>query len=210
MIRLGIEKAPTAAKQRGLFLMSVNARAILAAVSLCPKATQMLETHISNVKKLLAQYESAARSTALGVPGANPTLHKNNLDWGRALNKLLEYLVNQDRLQTPIPKELGDLSDLPEVLLKELSVKRTDELESQILAVMRACSGEVNLDQVLVGLFRKFKVTQTRRFIQNKLYRMSQKEMVFAVPGQRASYQLEKPPESNPFERKEMDDEIPF
>jgi hypothetical protein len=80
-------------------------------------------------------------------------------------------------------------------LLRELSVKKNDELEDQILTVIRACDdGEAGLDQVLVGLYRKFKVVQTRRYIQNKLYRMSKKELVFTMPGHRAAYSLHPTP----------------
>src|SRR5690349_20672713 len=90
------------------------------------------------------------------------------------LKKTLGFLNDQKRLTAPIPKSLGDLSDLPDELIRELSVKRTDELEDQILTVMRACDGGkvVDLNQILVGLYRKFKVVQNRRFLQNKLYRM--------------------------------------
>ncbi len=70
-----------------------------------------------------------------------------------------------------------------------------DELETQIVIVMKACEGnDANLDQILVGLYRKFKVAQQRRFLQNKLYRMSKKGLVHQVPGQRAVYTLTPPP----------------
>jgi hypothetical protein len=101
------------------------------------------------------------------------------------------FLKEQKRLMAPIPKSLGDVSDLPAELLQELSVTKTDELEDQIFTVIRACNGEANLDQVLVGLYRKFKTVQTRRFIQNKLYRMSKKDLVYPIPGERAAYSLE-------------------
>lgn len=126
---------------------------------------------------------------------------------------MLAYFKEQERLAAPIPKSLGDLSDLPDELVKELSAKRVDDLEEQILVVIRACGGEANLDQVLVGLYRKYKVVQTRRYTQNKLYRMSQKELIYPLPGQRAAYSLEpqaeekKPPST--FDQ-DLDDEIPF
>ena len=115
----------------------------------------------------------------------------------KCLKKAIADLNEQKRLNAPIPRELGDLSDLPEELIRELSVKRTDELEDQILTVMRACDNgrEVNLDQILVGLYRKYKVAQTRRFLQNKLYRMYKKGLAFPVRGRRA-YSLEAQPEA--------------
>ena len=149
--------------------------------------------------------------------------------WLERLDKLLSFLAEQKQLTAPIAKSLGDLSDLPEELLRELSFIKTDELEDQILTVMRACDGKVNLDQVLVGLYRKFKVVQTRRYLQNKMYRMWKKELVYQIPEQRASYSLQ--PQPQPIESeddysedeeqggfdgrpqaplKDLDDDIPF
>jgi hypothetical protein len=139
----------------------------------------MLDETIATVKDVLRAYERAASSNAVHAPMAE------------RLKKAVADLNEQKRLAAPIPRDLGDLSDLPEELLRELSVKKTDELEDQILTIMRACEGsEVNLDQILVGLYRKFKVSQTRRFLQNKLYRMYKKDLVYPVPGRRA-YSLE-------------------
>ena len=71
-----------------------------------------------------------------------------------------------------------DLSGLPAELIAELSVGRTDELEQQILAVLRERGEGVALDDILVGLYRRFGVIQTRRRIQSRLYRMRDKELV--------------------------------
>lgn len=172
-----------------------------------------IDEHITTVKALAALIQrSAQNNTSLA-------------HWGPKLGSLVEFLGEQKRLATPIPKSLGDISDLPEALLRELSGTKTDELEDQILTVMRACGSVVNLDQMLVGLYRKFDVVQTRRYLQNKLYRMWKKELVHSVPGQRASYSLEpqtapakpkkgnstygdSPPSRTP--RDDLDDDIPF
>lgn len=162
-----------------------------------------IDEHIGTVNSVIRSYARAAENN----PAVSQMLGK--------LRGLSDFLAEQKRLATPIPKSLGDISDLPEELLRELSVTKTDELEDQILTVMRACDGSVNLDQVLVGLYRKFKVTQTRRYLQNKLYRMWKKELVYQVPGQRASYSLEPQPSISPPDKmkpkpNDLDEEIPF
>ncbi len=63
-------------------------------------------------------------------------------------------------------------ADLPPALLKELSPRKRDRLEQQIVAVLSACNGSADLDQVLVGLYRGFGVIEKRRVIQNKLWRL--------------------------------------
>jgi|KBSMisStaDraftv2_1062788.scaffolds.fasta_scaffold03115_12 hypothetical protein len=78
---------------------------------------------------------------------------------------------------------LGDLSDLPEEVLQQLSGVRADDLETQILEVMRSCYGAFTLDQILIDLYRKYGTVQKRRFLQNKIYRMCKKGLVCPVPG---------------------------
>jgi len=74
--------------------------------------------------------------------------------------------------------ETRDTSDLPRELLKELSAGHDDKLEGQIVEVMRAHGGSADLDQLLIGLYRKSKIVQKRRFLQNKLWRMVRKGLL--------------------------------
>lgn len=61
---------------------------------------------------------------------------------------------------------------LPPALLKELSPRKRDQLEQQIVAVLAASDGSADLDQILIGLYRGFGVIAKRRVIQNKLWRL--------------------------------------
>lgn len=89
--------------------------------------------------------------------------------------------------------DTNDLSGLPDELLHELSVSQADTLELQILDVMQALGGSADLDQVLIGLYRKFQVIQKRRFLQNKLWRMVRKGQMEKPKGERGQFHLEKP-----------------
>ena len=102
-----------------------------------------------------------------------------------ALERAADHMLHLEGLTSALPPELGNIHDLPQELLDELSVAKTDELEDQIVTVINAYGGVATLDQILVGLYRKFKVTQKRRFVQNKLYRMS---MVWGVDGRKGVY----------------------
>jgi hypothetical protein len=88
-----------------------------------------------------------------------------------------------------------DLSDLPPELLKELSGREIDVLEDQIVSVLSACGGSADLDQILIGLYRKYQVVQKRRFLQNKLWRMVRKGLVLKTKSARGIFKLasEKP-----------------
>lgn len=106
------------------------------------------------------------------------------------LAELPDELVRLYGLTSALPADLGNVHDLPPELLEELSVAKTDEVEDQLVTVIRAYGDEASLDQVLVGLYRKFKVTQKRRFLQNKLYRM---ETIWGVPGKKGVYTTTEP-----------------
>jgi len=173
----------------------------------------LIDELIAFVNAQISFQETRAKNWGPLSKTPNEKIYESALNTLSSLRDLIEYLEEQQRATTPVPRSLGDISDLPAELVKELSVKRLDELETQILAIMRSCDGEANLDQVLVGLYRSYKVVQTRRFVQNKLYRMSQKGIVFAIHGQRAAYSLEQQPETEAefqVRMQEQDDEVPF
>ncbi|HTU00036.1 MAG TPA: hypothetical protein VMF58_18445 [Rhizomicrobium sp.] len=98
--------------------------------------------------------------------------------------------------------DVKDLSGLPEELLKELSISDADVLERQILTVLEALGGSGDLDQVLIGLYRKFQVVQKRRFLQNKLWRMVRKGQVQKPGGARGIFRLETPKKHRKGRRK--------
>jgi len=89
---------------------------------------------------------------------------------------------------TALPQTFGDLSDLPDEVRAELNLPEGDELESQITTVVNAYGGTADINQIIIGLYRKFKVTQKRRFLQNKLYRMIRNDMLWSVPDRKGLY----------------------
>lgn len=129
-----------------------------------------------------------------------------------------------DDLTRPIPSYEGDdLSDLPKELRAELSISKTDNLEDQVATVINAAGGEADIDAILIYLYRKFKVIQTRRFMQNKLWRMTQKGLLYSVPGKKGHYTTTKPEFSEELDEDtpqetgtdlspsfDIEDEIPF
>lgn len=86
--------------------------------------------------------------------------------------------------------DADDLSDLPPELLSELSTAQIDVLERQIVTVLQTLDGTADLDQILIGLYRKFQIAQKRRFLQNKLWRMVRKGQVQKSKGARGVFRL--------------------
>lgn len=83
--------------------------------------------------------------------------------------------------------------DLPPALLKELSPRRRDQLEAQIVAVLAACNGSADLDQVLIGLYRGFGLVEKRRVIQNKLWRLVRTGRICKAKDTRNVFSLKAP-----------------
>lgn len=128
------------------------------------------------------------------------------IEFASVLEQIAEEIVRLKGLTSALPPDLGNVHDLPSELLEELSIAKVDELEDQIVTVVNAYGGEANLDQILVGLFRKFKVSQKRRFLQNKLYRMS---MVWPVSGRKGVYSTveQADEDASPMSRSELADD---
>ncbi|MDD3183645.1 MAG: hypothetical protein PHD48_12715 [Alphaproteobacteria bacterium] len=97
--------------------------------------------------------------------------------------------MNENSLDK-VGKRLGNLSDLPDELKKQLQATKTDELERQILDVLSGLEGIGNIDEVLVGLYRKFSVIQERAFLSNKMYRMAKAGHLKSVKGKKGVYEM--------------------
>lgn len=110
-----------------------------------------------------------------------------------ALRALVDEVEHFRRVTKPVPASYGDLSDLPPELVKELTGIKVDDLEQQLFTIIKTGGKEVDLDAILIELFRRFEVLQTRKFLQNKLWRMAQKEVIYTVSGRKGVYTATKP-----------------
>lgn len=142
-----------------------------------------------------------------------------------SLDAAADELIRLAGLTSALPQDIGNVHDLPEDLLAELSVVKTDDLEDQIVTVINAYEGVADIDRVLIGLYRKFSVKQKRRFIQNKLWRMKDSGVLWTVPGKKGVYSTSEPvdeveppepmrpdprDEFSPVDLDKEDTEIPF
>ena len=162
-----------------------------------------MSEHIESVNRLVALYRKHAEK-------AEGTAREQANELVERYAAVSAELVRLYGLTSALPSDLGNIFELPPDLRKELSVAKADELEDQLVIVINACGGTASLDQILVGLFRKFGISQKRRFIQNKLYRMT---MIWSVPGKKGVYTTEEPNSptiSGATTTADFDDEIPF
>src|ERR1043166_5333849 len=104
--------------------------------------------------------------------------------WRERATELEAFLKNRPGVAMPV--DAGDLADLPPELLSELSGSHADPLEAQIMAVLRDCGGPADLDQLLIGLYRKFETVQKRRFLRTSCGGWCAR-VVFTRPARRAA-----------------------
>lgn len=98
-----------------------------------------------------------------------------------------------DRTSAPskVGARIGNLEDLPPEIRDQLKTANTDELENQILEVMKEDFEETaSVDEILVGLYRRFERIEDREQLSRKLYRMTRKELIRALPKRRGIYAI--------------------
>ena len=89
---------------------------------------------------------------------------------------------------------MGDLSDLPEELRKQLQIAKVSELEQVIISIIEEMyEGVANVDEILVGLYRKTDEVHQRQNLANKLYRMTAAKQLLSVPRKKGVYKVSQP-----------------
>lgn len=163
---------------------------------------------LESVKTLATNYRRWANECA----DEDPARSRRHIAMADHLYAVSVELEDARKRLRPISSNYGDLSDLPEEVLAELSLTKVDELEQQLRDIITSGNGaEVGLDTVIIELYRRHKVVQPRRFIMNKLYRMGQKGLIEGVEGRKGVYVV--PPVRRPqpaaFDT-DLDDDVPF
>lgn len=93
------------------------------------------------------------------------------------------------------PKRLAltweEVEGLPKEVLDELSISDSDRTEFNIIAAIRALGGIASLDRIIICLFNQTGEINKRMTLNQRLYRMTQKELIHGVPGKKGVYSLE-------------------
>lgn len=109
------------------------------------------------------------------------------------LSSAKEELERLRRWSKPVPSKYGDLSDLPLELIEQLSGAKTDDLEQEIYTIVKAAGDHIELDMILIELFRRTNEVLERKFVNNKCYRMAQRGIIFSVEGKKGVYTVRDP-----------------
>ena len=83
---------------------------------------------------------------------------------------------------------MEEIEGLPPELVEELSVSDADMAEFAILDMIKERGGIVSLDHIVIGLYRITGEVHKRASATSKIYRMTQKGILFNVPGKKGVY----------------------
>jgi hypothetical protein len=83
-----------------------------------------------------------------------------------------------------------EIHGLPQELLEELSISESDKIEFNISSLITELGGVASLDRLLVALFRQSNEITKRAALNQRLYRMVQKELIHSVPGKKGVYSI--------------------
>jgi hypothetical protein len=141
--------------------------------------------HLAFLEELAANLREAQQRP--GVSAEERGRYGRWIERAAALELLLE---SGGKGSSPAAARAAE-TELPPALLRELSSRKRDALEQQIVAVLAAGGGSADLDQVLIGLYRSFGVIAKRRVIQNKLWRLVRTGRICKAKDTRNVFSLE-------------------
>lgn len=107
------------------------------------------------------------------------------VDNGCDLNdNLLDDLLNNPESLSPFAVRL-----IPEDLKDEISLTDTDKFEIDVLNLIDKAKGKrISINNLLIALKIRTGITYSRSNLNNRLYRMVKKEMLFSVAGRKGLY----------------------
>ena len=130
-----------------------------------------------------------------------------HLDTAEKFEHLSEYLETTSQkynIQTkklPLTIASAELEGLPDELVKELSISKSDEAEYAIYDITESNGGVISLDQLLIKYYRLLGEVVKRPAMTNRLHRMVEKGMIYRIPGRKGVYSLK---DYTPEEAKEL------
>ena len=82
-----------------------------------------------------------------------------------------------------------DIKDIPDDVRKETKALRRDG-DIDLICKLFEIKSPLSLDEILVGLYRKFKIQKERKWLMSAMHRASRSGMVERADGKRGVYKL--------------------
>lgn len=158
---------------------------------------KIMTNHAEFVKSQIVFHEKMADKFK-----ANLKRRERHLETASQLQALHDHLTTLEAQPAAqgLPKVRGpfqlslsfdEIEGLPPDLIKELSFSDSDRTDFTILRIVEESGGVASLDRILVGYYKETGEIMKRNTMTSRVYRMSQKGMLFPVPGKKGAYSTE-------------------
>lgn len=74
-----------------------------------------------------------------------------------------------------------DMKDIPGDLSDELSVTQSDTEDAQLLELLQIADRSLDLNELLIGCYRKYEVKHKRNLLTARIYRLIKRDLVHSV-----------------------------
>lgn len=148
--------------------------------------------------KAQAEFHAAMAEKLAG----NPRRAEKHVETARKFDQLVDYIKNlslaggsQSSGGPRKPVQLGlsyeEVEGLPPELIQELSISDGDRSDFMILKLIEQMGGVASLDRILVGIYKQTGEIMKRSTLTSRIYRMTQKGLVYQVPNKKGVYSSE-------------------
>lgn len=117
-------------------------------------------------------------------PNIQAYIARKHKEAAAGLTDLMDFLVSLPAhiADPPTPEASAALFDLdpfrlddvPDEVVEELKISRADKADAEVLELFRLANRPLTISEVLIGLFRRFKVADKRAAVNARLYRLAQ------------------------------------
>lgn len=94
--------------------------------------------------------------------------------------------------QSPLYLTTEDLEDLPPALVAQLNITESDKKDMYLSKLIDKCGSIISLDKLLIAIYKDSGEIYERNKLMARLYRMSQKGIIYTHPYKKGQYSTRK------------------
>ncbi|MCF6282410.1 MAG: hypothetical protein L3J28_09400 [Candidatus Polarisedimenticolaceae bacterium] len=145
---------------------------------------------VTDFIKFLKSRKSYHARKARQIVSVNPDAAKKHEQTGSKHGEIIDWLesyeANPSCQSSPADDDLFslnplDMQSLPEDLSVELSVSQSDTEDAQILELLRIANRSLDLNEILIGCYRKYDIKHKRNLLTARIYRLIKRDLAHNV-----------------------------
>lgn len=98
----------------------------------------------------------------------------------------------EDIKSSPLYLNPEDIEGLPQDLIAQLNITESDKKDMYLSKLIEKCGGIISLDKLLIAIYKDSGEIHERNKLMARLYRMSQKKLIYTHPFKKGQYSVNK------------------